>query len=183
MKLSNISRNSDELIDFVEMEVIFPKQMNSLLKQLVTVEWNDEQLNGQLPIGWEHNITFDIVISVKGDFVFQMQPPVIVESDIVKSSKMAANNSLLAQKKSQVLGSTKLANFINELQTKKINNSDLNGINKMSEVGVQVRSKPEFPKEMHKTTVSKVLSAFLKRLLVIDTPFCLYLDDRVLHSI
>lgn len=154
MKLSNISRNVDEQVDFVEACVVFPKNpANPELQKLVTVEWDSEQLNSTLPIGRELNITFDIVISVKGNFVCKLKQSQTMESNIeAKNNKLAASNISLAHKKSQVLGSTKLANFINELQTKKFN-SDLNS-SSVANNALDADNETEFPEEIFKTTVS-----------------------------
>jgi len=140
----------DEVIDFVDMEIIYPKHMSAQLKQLVTVEWNGEQLNGCLPIGREHNATFDITISVKGDFVFQIKQSSIVENFPTRGDKMTVDNNSLTQKKSQVLGSSKLANFINELQTKKFNNEMAN----LSRADSDLANEPDVPKELYNSKVN-----------------------------
>lgn len=152
MKLSNISRNVDEQIDFVEVCVIFPKNINPELQKLVTVEWDNEQLNNTLPIGRELNTTFDITISVKGNFVCHLKQSQLVANnmEVNRNNKLTASNMSLAQKKSQVLGSTKLANFINELQTKKFNSE----LNNASNNVLEVDNETEFPDEIFKTSVS-----------------------------
>jgi hypothetical protein len=124
--LSNNSPNS-ELIEIINVVVIskLPKHSE---KQLF--EWNEDSINNELPLACGSAITFDLTVNAIGGFV--------VESN-TKKSNTSSNRSTTtsatqspygshhnspihtggtsATKKSQLLGSTTLANFISELQT------------------------------------------------------------------
>lgn len=114
IKLSNISANNDELIDLVNMKIIYPKQMKSQLKELVNIEWNANIIKDLLPFGPGMSIEFDIALSVKGDF--------ILSKSNKHEKKLSLTSNECQQRKAQVLGSKKLANFIHELQSRKSSN-------------------------------------------------------------
>lgn len=107
----------DELIELTNIDVIYPKQTKDSMKRLIEFEWNCDMVNNLLPIGRDQSITFDIVCFAKGNFVKQ-------QVDLEKGKLLTVSDAVVAgssvlNKKSQVLGSTKLANFINEFQSRK----------------------------------------------------------------
>ncbi|CAG2158996.1 unnamed protein product [Oppiella nova] len=125
--LSNNSPNS-ELIELINISVVskLPKENEKLL-----FEWSESSINRDLPLACGSAVTFDLTLNAIGDFV--------VDPNQNKSNTRAANRSTVASrtqtpysshqnspshtggtsatKKTQLLGSTTLANFISELQT------------------------------------------------------------------
>ena len=144
IKLSNISRNVDELINYIDLQAIFAKTTNQNLRKLINFEWDCEQLNNLLPIERDQNITFDITFVANGDFVFQTNPTKITENNLDKS-KLSVGN-----KKSQVFGSTKLANLINEFQSKKMSTDSIPlTVNKSNDID----SEHQFPTDIFNSKV------------------------------
>ncbi|KPM04717.1 brunelleschi-like protein [Sarcoptes scabiei] len=141
LKLSNQSQNQDELIDLVNVSIVYPKQISSDLRNLLNIEWNQTEINEMLPITLEDFIELNLKFSAKGDFVTL---PTITKNDSKQQQLLISNknginnrnvvkilpttNNSSASRKFQVLGSKKLANFINELQSKKSSN-DLASLN------------------------------------------------------
>jgi hypothetical protein len=126
--LSNNSPNS-ELIELIDVEVIskLPKPSEKLL-----FEWNEDSISNGLPLACGSAITFDLTINAIGGFVVESNPKKGSASTSANKSTTASgtqspygshHNSPMhtggtsATKKSQLLGSTTLANFISELQT------------------------------------------------------------------
>ena len=124
--LSNNSPNS-ELIELINIRVI-SKLAKDNEKSLF--EWNDESINKELPLACGSSLTFDFTINTIGDFVVESGQK---QSHTIANTRSAANSrtqtpytshqnspshsGITSAKKSQLLGSTTLANFISELQT------------------------------------------------------------------
>ncbi|KAH9497728.1 Trafficking protein particle complex subunit 9 [Dermatophagoides farinae] len=141
IKLTNISANNDELIDLINMKVIYPKHnkktattMANAQKSLIDIEWDIDSINNLLPFGPGLSVEFDINFTAKGDFIlFKSNEENHHQND---KNKLFTNNESsnggvgvgggggpsIQPKKLQVLGSKKLANFINELQSRKSSN-------------------------------------------------------------
>lgn len=113
IKLANVSQNTDELIELVNITVVYPKNRKSS-QDLLEFEWNEELLNNSLPIGRDQSISFDITCFAKGDFVQKSH----LGDEKEKLDNIVADLATTS-KKSQVFGSTKLANLINEFQARK----------------------------------------------------------------
>nr|XP_027201589.1 trafficking protein particle complex subunit 9-like [Dermatophagoides pteronyssinus] len=148
IKLTNISTNMDELIDLINMKIIYPKQQNHhhrnkqkkqkknfhLEKNLIDIEWDIERIENQLPFGPGLSIEFDIKLSAKGDFILAAKSLNNDQNDVKSNKFTNINESGIQQqqqqptttiKKQQLLGSKKLANFINELQSSRKSSNDL----------------------------------------------------------
>lgn len=158
IKLSNISTNSDEFIDLVNMKIIYPKQIKSYLKELVNIEWNVNAIKDLLPFGPGMSIEFDITMSVMGDFILSKS------SKHEKKLSLTSNES--QQKKAQVLGSKKLANFIHELQSRKSSNDFSSMLNNSNNQHQQIYNKTfdtNDDDQLEEIPQSKVLNIFLGR--------------------
>lgn len=125
--VSNNSPNS-ELIELINVRVIskLPKETENKL-----FEWNDDSFNKELPLACGSSVTFDLTINAIGAFVVESGQKRPLPSANTRSNTNSRTqtpytshqNSPLhtggtsATKKTQLLGSTTLANFISELQT------------------------------------------------------------------
>lgn len=134
--LHNNSPNS-ELIELVNVQVIskLTKEHEHLL-----LNWSQESINKGLPLGCGSSVTFAMTINGIGSFVADSgRKPSQVKSSRVKSTTSSrtqtpygsyhnspshSSGGISATKsRSQLLGSTTLANFISELQTTTSNRS------------------------------------------------------------
>ncbi|XP_054156473.1 protein brunelleschi-like [Oppia nitens] len=121
--LSNNSPNS-ELIELINVSIItkLPKETERSL-----LEWDDNEIIKDLPLACGASITFDLNLNAIGGFVVESS-----HNNNRNNTKATTNRSATigshqnspahtgvtaTTKKTQLLGSTTLANFISELQT------------------------------------------------------------------
>lgn len=108
IKLSNISRMVDELIEIVSVKVL-PSNIDKT--QAVHVTFDPEEINQACPSPPGQPIVFTITLEAKTDFFYERTSRI---SKAATNAKQDVN--LLTGKKKQVFGSSKLANLISEFQ-------------------------------------------------------------------
>ena len=122
--LHNNSPNS-ELIELINVKVV---SKMSKANEDSLFEWSEESINRELPLACGSSVTFEMTINGIGNFVAESRrKPSHVTKSTTSSRTQTPYGSIQnspshtggtsATKKSQLLGSTTLANFISELQT------------------------------------------------------------------
>lgn len=124
--LTNQSPNG-ELIEIVNISVC--SKLSKENQQLL-FEWDDNAINNDLPLDSGSSLDFELTINAIGGFVADIAPANKItkpKSNVTSSSTSpigSHHNSPLHSKKSQILGSSTLANFISDLQTNKHKQKD-----------------------------------------------------------
>lgn len=108
IRLNNISREANELIEIVSVQVL-PSKLEKC--QVVHVAFDSEEINHACPSPPGQSIEFTITLNAKSNFFYDKT------SSLSKASIHAKQgiNSFIGKRK-QVLGSSKLANLISEFQ-------------------------------------------------------------------